>query len=257
MRRFAQHLTLAVAALAAAAASAQPLSAVPPLRVGQTEGFGYPLVILSPQGKVESGFLKELGDRIAAQLGTRAEHPVFTRRRIAQAVQSGQADLACFYSPLWIRDPNARWSVPVGQQIERVVVPVTRALDYAEPEDLRGMRIAVQLGYHYPELQTLFEGGHAKRVDDTKVENLFRRVAQGMADALITSENEIEGHFKRHPGDRAKFSVSRRTFSVVETQCLLSPTSPWPDEAINKALTALIASGEVTRLAQRYGLNLR
>lgn len=225
--------------------------------MAQTEGFGYPLVVLSQQGKVDGGFLKELGDRIAAQLGTRAEHPVFTRRRIVQAVLTGQADLACYYSPLWIRDPNAHWSVPVGQQIERVVVPATRPLDYTEPNDLRGMRIAVQLGYYYPELQALFEAAQAKRVDDTKVENLFRRVAQGMADVLITSESEIEGHFRRHPGERAKFMVSSRTFSVVETQCLLSPVSPWPDEAINKVLAGLLASGEIARMAQRYGLNIR
>lgn len=254
MRRFAQHLTLAWAALAGAAAVAEP---APPLRMAQTEGMGYPLVMLSPLGKVDGGFLKELGDRIAAMLGTHAEHPLFTRRRIVQAVLSGQADIACYYSPLWVREPSAHWSVPVVPQVERVVSPAGRAIDYHEPGDLAGKRVAVLLGYHFPELQPMFDAGRTKRVDDTKVESLFRRVGQGMADALVTSESEIEGYFKRRPAERAKFAVSSRTFSIVDTQCLLSPHSPWPDEAVNKALTGLLGSGEIARMAQRYGLSMR
>jgi polar amino acid transport system substrate-binding protein len=259
MRAWRRGLASMGMAAIAACLPCQPVLAAepPPLRVAQTGGMAYPLLVLSSPSLVSGGFLKELGDRVAEQLGTRAEHLVFSRRRIEQAVLSGSADLLCYYSPIWVKNVDAHWTITVLPQIERVVVPAGSKLDYGAPEDLASRRVAVLLGYNFTALQPLFDSGRATRVNDTQVEHLFRMLDRDMADALIVSEAEIEGFFAQKPGERARFKVSEKPFSVVDTQCLVSPRSPWSLAAVNSALQTLIKSGELAGLAQRYGLKMR
>jgi len=227
------------------------------LRIAQTEGMGYPLLTLSGPSEVSGGFLKELGDRVAELLGTQAEHIVYSRRRVEQAVLGGSADMLCYSSPLWVKNADEQWTVALLPQIERVVVPASSSLVYGGPEDLAGMRIAVMLGYNFPALQPLFDGGRATRVNETRVDLLFRQLELGIADAMIISEAEIEGFFKTRPGERERYKVSSKTHSSVDTRCLVSPQSNWPLTAIDRALLTMLKSGEMARLAQRYGMSMR
>jgi len=254
--RLASRLAaLLLAAGALASAMAAERQATPPLRVAQTEAMAYPLLTVSEPSKVVGGFLKDLGDQIAAELGTEAQHLLVSRRRIESTVMSGHADIVCYYSPPWLPGGGNNWSVPVVAQVERVVSLAARPLAFERVQDLHGRRIAVLLGYHFPQLQAAFDSGLVQRLDERHVDLLFRRLRLGLADALITSEVEIAGYFKRYPEQREHFQVSARSFSVTDTQCLVSPASPWKLAAVNEALNRLIQSGALARLAQRYGMS--
>lgn len=248
-------LAMALYALPLHAAEPAATTGPPPLRMAQTEAMAYPLLTVGTGNKASGGFLKDLGDLIAAELGTRAEHRLVSRRRIEGTVMSGEADMVCYYSPLWIKGGGENWSVPVVPQIERVVSLAARPLAYENPTDLLGRRVTVLLGYQFPELQAAFASGQVTRLDENHVDLLFRRLRLGMADALITSEVEIAGYFKRFPQERELFSVSTRQFSVTDTQCLVSPASPWRLSAINEALTRLGQNGSLSRLARSYGMS--
>lgn len=237
-------------AAAASAAQGKPL-----LRVAHTEAMAYPLLSITPPNRLSGGFLKELGDLIATELGTEAQHLLVARRRMEGTVMGGEADIACYYSPLWIPVAREHWTLPVVPQVERVVSLAAQPLPFDSLADLQGKRIAVLLGYQFPQLQAAFESGQVTRLDERQVELLFRRLRLGMADALITSEVEIAGYFKRFPEERERFHISSRSFSVTDTQCLVSPSSPWRLAAINEALNRLIQRGTVARLAQRYGMS--
>jgi len=237
----------------AATASAAP--GKPLLRVAHTEAMAYPLLSITPPNRLSGGFLKELGDLIAAELGTEAQHLLVARRRMEGTVMGGEADIACYYSPLWIPASREHWTLPVVPQVERVVSLAAQPLPFDSLADLQGKRIAVLLGYQFPQLQAAFESGQVTRLDERQVELLFRRLRLGMADALITSEVEISGYFKRFPEERERFHISSRSFSITDTQCLVSPSSPWRLAAINDALGRLIQRGTLARLAQRYGMS--
>ncbi|TDP74038.1 substrate-binding periplasmic protein [Roseateles toxinivorans] len=227
------------------------------LRIAQTEGMGYPLLTLNGPSEVSGGFLKELGDRVAELLGTQAEHIVYSRRRVEQAVLGGSADMLCYSSPLWVKNVDEHWTIALLPQIERVVVPAASSLVYGGPEDLAGMRIAVMLGYNFPALQPLFDSGRATRVNETRVDLLFRQLELGIADAMIVSEAEIEGYFKTRPAERERYKVSSKAYSSVDTRCLVSPQSNWALTAIDRALLTMLKSGEIARMAQRYGMSMR
>lgn len=232
--------------------------AAPPLRVAQLETLRYPLLEVDAHGKVSGGLLKSLGDRIAEKLGTSAEHSIWSRRRTESAVLAGEADIACYLSPIWSDEArDGLWTIPVLPQIERVVAVHGRHLPSQVPQDFKGLRVAIMLGYHYRSIQGLFDAREAQPVEDTRVENLFRLVLTDRADVLITSEAEIEGQFRQFPSQRERFDVSKQAFTTVDTQCLVSPKSPWSLAQINVALKSLAASGEIGRLAARYGLSMR
>lgn len=251
----AAALCLASPAAAAPDTAASASPARPPLRMAHTEAMAYPLLSISPPNRLTGGFLKDLGDLLAAELGTEVRHSLVSRRRMEGTVMGGDADIACYYSPLWIPVAAEHWTVPVVPQVERVVSLAGQPLAFEGLADLQGKRIAVLLGYQFPQLQTAFESGQITRLDERQVELLFRRLRLGMADALITSEVEIAGYFKRYPEERERFHISSRAFSVTDTQCLVSPSAPWRLSTINEALSRLIQRGTVARLAQRYGMS--
>jgi ABC-type amino acid transport substrate-binding protein len=256
MKRFSSNLRgLGTVLLLLALAFAPCARAAEVLRLAVYETMSYPFNIRDAGGHLSGGLLMEMGEQMARELGTRVKVLPFSRMRIEPSVLAGEADLVCYSSPQWSDKPAAlQWSIPTLPQIERAVVKAGKSVPDKVPEDFKGLRITLQLGYHYPSIQPLFDAGQARRVDQTKVQAMFRAVDEGVADVLVVSEAEIEGYFKDNPADRKRYAQSAKPFSVVQTQCGLSPKSPWKLEQINKALSAMMARGDMERLARRYGL---
>ena len=230
----------------------------PVLKIAIFENLDYPLSIYDAQHQLIGGVQKEFADRIARSIGADAVYLPYSRRRIEQVVINGEADLLCYTSPQWSDKPDAvQWSIPSLPQLERVVVPAGQPVPEQFTKDLSGKKMALQIGYHYPQLNSLIESGQITRVDMTDVPGMFRMLERGGADALISSESEIEGFFKRFPEKRTQFRISHQTFSLMQTQCALSKKSAWKIDAINHAIHRMQTNGELTRLMRRYGLSDR
>jgi ABC-type amino acid transport substrate-binding protein len=197
-----------------------------PLRYGVFESMSYPMVIHDGSNAVRGGLIVELGAALARELGTDLQTQPLPRKRIDAAVQSGEVDLVCYWSPEWTEQADkVLWTIKSLPQVERIVtrpggMPPAVALKYLE-----GKTIAAQLGFHYPSLQPWFDSGKVKRKDETRVETMFRSLELGVSDVLVTSEAEIQGYFKNFPQTQAQFEVSPFVFSKVSTQCGLSPKS--------------------------------
>ena len=236
--------------------AAQTHQTAPVLRIAIFENLDYPLSIYDAQHQLIGGVQKEFADRIARSIGADAIYLPYSRRRIEQVIINGEADLLCYTSPQWSDKPDAmQWSIPSLPQLERVVVLASQPVPEQFARDLPGKRMAVQIGYHYPTLTPLFDSGQATRVDMTDVPSMFRMLERGGADALISSESEIEGFFKRFPEKRTLFKISHQTFSLMQTQCALSKKSGWKIDAINHAIHRMQNNGELTRMMRRYGLS--
>lgn len=252
-----QRLVAAISgvALAMSIGSAQ---AAEPLRYGVLDSMSYPLVVRDDKGMVTGGLLSDLGRAVAREMGTTLRQVPQSRRRMEAAVQSGQVDFTCYVSPQWLDEPHAvQWSVESLLQVERIVTLRGRMMPALTLEELEGKRVATQLGYRYPGLDAWFNSGKVKRVDETRVPLLFKSLEVGTSDALVTSEDEIEGFYFTQPSAREKFEVSAYVVSKVATQCAVSKHSRYPLTAYDKALSALIKRGEIGRMAAAYRLSAR
>lgn len=219
---------------------------------------GYPFESFDAKGQLTGGVLKELGELIAAELNTGIEFVSVSRRRVEPSLIAGESDIACNASPKWSGHAKTlQWSIPSLAQVERSVVLKGREPPLEVPDDYLGKRVSLRLGYKFATIQPLFDAGKATRLDETDVGLLFKAVETGLSDVLITSEGEIEGHFRLHPEARKRFAIASKPFSVVQTQCAVSPTSRWPLDKIDKALATLLKRGDIDRLTQRYGLSMR
>lgn len=249
------HLVLAITLPLLAAAF--PAMAAPPLRMA-IGTMSYPMEAYGSDGIINGGLLKDLGEHLAAKLGTQIVFVKQSRRRIESGLLAGSLDITCYSHPTWWDSTQpALWSIPTIPQIERVVGLRNEKLPSTDPEDFAGKRVAVHTGYHFPMLQPLFDSGIAKRLDENQVPMLFKAVETKLADILITSDAEIEGYLNENPDKRNLFSVAREPFSIVPTQCAVSPRSEWKLESINSALRDMMRQGEFDRLTKKYGLTMQ
>lgn len=241
---------LALLAFSAAAADPQLKMAVGTM--------SYPFERFEKNGQISSGLLKEMGEQLASELGAEIVFVKQSRRRIESGLLSGELDITCYTHPTWWDGAQpALWSIPTIPQVERVVGLRAGQLPQKNPDEFLGKRVVVHTGYHFPSIQPLFDSGAAKRLDENKVSMLFKAVETKLADVLITSDAEIEGYFDEFPQKRTLFSVAPVPFSVVPTQCAVSPKSSWSIERINGALRAMMQRGDFDRITKKYGMAMK
>ncbi|MFZ6720147.1 substrate-binding periplasmic protein [Undibacterium sp. Ji49W] len=228
------------------------------LRVAVYENLDYPLNIFDKNHQLTGGLQKDFTDLLAKKLSAQVSYAAYSRRRIENAVIQGEADLMCYSSPGWFDLPKeVSWSLPTFPQVERVVVMADKPALENFPQQLEGKKLAVQLGYHYPQIGTQLTEGKIKRVDLTDVPGMFRMLSLRGADAMISSDSEIEGYFKNYPDKRALYKVSKTAFAIVHTQCALSHKSGWKIEQINAAIQSMQDNGDIDKIMRRYGLSSR
>lgn len=230
----------------------------PLLRFAIYENLDYPINIFDKNHVLTGGLLKDFGDQIAKKLAVPAVYALYSRRRIELVVQLGEADILCYSSPAWSDQPkDLHWTIPTFPQVERVVVMNDKPGVENFTTQLEGKRLVLQLGYHYPQIANQLNEGKIRRIDLTDVPSMFRLLALGGADAMVSSESEIEGYFKNFPEKRSLYKVSKTAFSVVQTQCALSQKSVWKLDQINAAIQSLQDSGEIEKMMRKYGLSMR
>ncbi|MFZ6654871.1 substrate-binding periplasmic protein [Undibacterium sp. TJN19] len=228
------------------------------MRFAVYENLDYPLNVFDKNRQLIGGLQKDFADQLAKKLSAHVTYTGYSRRRIENVVIQGDADLMCYSSPAWFDLPKeVSWTIATFPQVERVVVLSDKLLLENFPQQLEGKRLAVQLGYHYPQITSQFNEGKIKRVDLTDVPSMFRMLQLDGADAMISSDSEIEGYFKNFPGKRAAFKSSRTAFSVVQTQCALSHKSLWKIEQLNNAIQSMQDNGDIDKIMRRYGLSGR
>ncbi len=104
-------------------ANAQTQQVQQEIKFGVFDTLGYPLNMFDQSGHLVGGVLKDFGDAIAKEVGASPVYVVYSRRRVEQALFTGQADLVCYFSPQWTDNRDQiLWSLPNLPQIERVVV---------------------------------------------------------------------------------------------------------------------------------------
>ena len=228
----------------------------PTLRYGVVDSMGYPLVVTKGQGAITSGVLHDLGQAMARQLGAEWVLMPVARRRVEPYLLQSRVDLICYLSPQWTGlGDQVQWSIAHLPQVERLVSLKATPVVADAVNSVSGRKVSTQLGYAYPSIQALFESKQSVRVDEARIDLMFKAVEIGRSDLLISSEAEISAFFANNPSKKNLFQVSKVPFSITPTQCAIAPQSGFSKSQIDLALGELLRSGAIKGIAKRYGMS--
>jgi ABC-type amino acid transport substrate-binding protein len=198
-------------------------------------------------GAVVEGLTVDLGRLIGQRLHRDLRFVPVPRRRLADALQRGEADLVCGYLPGWLPGPF-RWSRPFLPQSEwlitRADAPAPRTL-----ADLRGQRIGTVLGFIYPELSEALGSGFVREDAPTAAANLRKLGAGRMSHASVS------GRLLRYMERQGSFSAELHPPLVVSlyvTRCAVSPQSNLRVEDLDAALLAMERDGSLAAMLAAY-----
>lgn len=242
----AGHTLIGALLAVANSAAAAPL----PLVVLVDTGTEMPMASFR-DGRLVDGMHKQLGEALASQLGREASFLLLPRKRIAMALDAGQADLICLYLPPWLPG-HFHWTrgfFPVSEVlVTDTSVPRPRAL-----RDLAGQPIATVLGYYYPELDKVM-GKDFVRDDGHSSSGNLRKMAAGRLHHAITQQSTLDYYLK--VGE--KISVYEPlVVKKYNAQCAVSPQARVSLDAVNLAIDRLTKEGTVDKIISNYQLRLK
>jgi ABC-type amino acid transport substrate-binding protein len=202
-------------------------------------------------GQLVAGIHKDLGAALAGKLGREVRFMPLPRKRIALALEQGQADLICLYLPPWLPG-KFQWSRGFFPMTEVIVtdtsVPQPRSL-----KDLRGQPVATVLGYHHPELERAMGAGFVRDDGHSSSGNL-RKMAAGRLHHAITQQSTLDYYL------RAGEKLSLHPPLVVKTymaQCAVSGRGRVGVAEVDKAIAGVAKDGGLARIIAAYRPRLK
>ena len=207
---------------------------------------------LMPQARIEAdrvveGLHLDLGQALARRLGRELITRAVPRKRLAEALQRGEGDLLCDYQSDWLPGAFA-WSRPFLPD-QALLISAASAPAPAGLTALAGQPVGTVRGYVYPEMADALRGGFLRDDAPDAVANLQKlelgRIRHALTGRRVLEYQQRIGHFKLplHPP---------LVVSEVLAQCALSPSSPVGLAALNAAIQALVAEGELNRMLGKY-----
>lgn len=249
-KRAGRALIAGMMGLAPAYAASSPRSPPSPLIVLVDTGTEMPMAAFR-DGQLVDGMHKDLGQALAAKLGREARFLLLPRKRIAMALESGQADVICLYLPPWLPGKFA-WSqgfFPVSE----VVVSDTSVPQPHNLADLKGQPIATVLGYYYPELDKALAADFVRDDGHSSSGNL-RKMAAGRLHHAITQKNTLDYYIK--VGEKLSLHPPL-VVKNYKSQCAVSQKGNVSVSEVNKAIGQMVKDGSVSKIISNYQSRLR
>ncbi|MFC3626683.1 substrate-binding periplasmic protein [Vogesella amnigena] len=223
------------------------------LRVGVAESDAPPIVVLNASRQLAPSLSYDLGQALAAELGVRAQFRLLSRNRVEPSVEGSEVDIICNANPAWFGNAaRLGWTRDVYPQVERVVTSNTLPRQIAANLDMAGLRVGVIRGYHYPELEKLWQDGRATRVDHQRLDSVLKALALGAVDAAISSELELAGWARDNAAAAQRIKMQPWVVSTRPTYCAVAPKARHSLARLDRAIASLERKGEILRILQRY-----
>lgn len=197
-------------------------------------------------GELVGGIHKDLGEALALQLGRRAHFLAMPRKRIAQTLEAGRADVLCMYMPEWLPG-SFHWSAPFFPVTELLVTDRRWPRPFAVA-DVGRQQIATVLGYHYPELERAL-GADFVRADGPSNEINLRKLALGRARHAATLKAVLDYRLKL--GDRIEIHPPLHVKTYL-TRCAVSEKAGVSLADVNAAIAAMHREGVIHRIISNY-----
>lgn len=243
--RFAA-LLLSLICLSGAPCRAQPLM------FAVSTGSAMPMTEFR-DGALTAGLLKEFGDALARELHYTPRYLPLPRKRVEDALLSGQADLLCDLRPEWLERKDWRWSDAIFSNVQiiasRADTPPIRRL-----AQLDQLRVGTILGYYYPQLeQALGEPLSVHFVRDEAGSddlNLIKLLRHRYA-YIITNALYFDYQLKTNP-ERDRLNPVSYPVVAFDTYCALPPRGKLELATLNRAIQALKRRGEIQAMLARF-----
>ncbi|MGM9485397.1 substrate-binding periplasmic protein [Roseateles sp. NT4] len=205
-----------------------------------------------PEARIEGsrvleGLHADLGAALARRLGRPVQVRALPRKRIAQALQSGEADLVCDYQSAWLPGPFAWTRAFIPDQTVLVTAAMTPAP--ASLMAIAGQPVGAVLGYAYPEAAAALGTGLVRDDAPDAVANL-RKLELGRVSHVLTGRRLLD--YQRRIGSFTLALHPPLVVAEVLGQCGLSPRSEVTLKALNTAIQGLMAEGELNRILGKY-----
>lgn len=242
-------MRLAVLVMATLACAAQPVAAEP-LRVSWSSHNAPPAAMVERE-QLTGGIIFDIGNAVAARLGTTATFLDVPRARYEAQLRGGRIDVTCMTNPKWLRDPaTLGWSPPLFEENDIIVQQSGRS-PWDAVDDLHGQRIGTIYSFVYPSLENLFASGRVLRDDATTLDGNMRRLVLRRIDGVVDSEIAIRWWIRENDL-RGQFTVARVPVSTHDIHCAISPLTRAGVANVRAAFTALKDDGAIERILMRY-----
>lgn len=207
-------------------------------------------------GQLKGGFALEFGLALAARLGRQAAFRFVPRNRITAEIQVGNVDAYCLaanaYYPVFASD---RFTRPLFADHDIVLLSAGLRGE-AELSSLKGARVGAVLGFLYPpEVEAMFAGGGAERIDARNAEGNLRKLQGGRLDAVILPLAAWRQALARDPSVAGVARPDVIQIARRERTCLVSPSSTVTVAEMDEAIQSLTDDGTLPALVRAMGLD--
>lgn len=193
------------------------------------------------------GIHRDVGVALAGALGRSPRFLALPRKRVALALEAGNADLTCGYVPDWLNG-KFNWSVPFMDQVQ-VVLTDRAAVRPPVVGALAGQPIGTVFGFHYPELERAL-GSAFLRNDAPGVELNMAKLAAGRLHHMTAMQSWVD--YQQREGG-VKFALhAPLVVATYRTRCALSRKSAVAPRELDRALERLAADGTMAAIEARY-----
>jgi len=196
---------------------------------------------------IHGGLHWDLGRALAQNMNRTAKFLLLPRKRTTAALETGKADLMCFYQPEWL--PGAfDWSVGFIPN-QDLLVTAQQAKRPANIAALAGQPIGTVLGFSYPELSSAL-GDRFIRDEAPHNASSLAKLGAGRMQHAVVSRAFLE--YKTLTGE---FTLPLHPYIVLTDQksrCVVSRHGTVTVAQVNTAIEKLVADGTMTRLFNRY-----
>ena len=186
-----------------------------------------------------------LGKALARQMRRPVSFVTLPRKRMIAALEAGEADVLCGYTPAWISGA-VDWSrafIPLSEVlVSSGRVPAPHAL-----AELKGKAIGTVLGFSYPEVEQVL-GADFVRDDGPASDSSLRKLDAGRYDYLLTTQNMISPLI-RNGTMPAGYHVL--VIKETKTMCAVTRSGHVKVAELNAAIDAIEKTGELARLLQQ------
>lgn len=204
-------------------------------------------------GKLVSGIIKNIMDRVGEELGIKIQYVEVPRVRYPNLLKKGSVHIDLISNRKWLKKPqDYHWSLPIFKEKDIIVLNKKNTFPISKAADLSGKKLGTILGYKYTkQTEKLIAKKFITRVDVYSVNNSLEMLKRLRVDAVLDSDILVKHYIKKH-NLHDILLISDWVESEHFIEAALSKKAPITLSTFNKVLKKLKKNGEIQHILKEY-----
>ncbi|MBL4909176.1 MAG: transporter substrate-binding domain-containing protein [Alteromonadaceae bacterium] len=217
-----------------------------------------PPYAMTQGGKLSTGIIKDIFDRIAKELKIPIEYVKTPRKRAELYLSNERVNAIAISNPQWLANSHLyQWSEPIFAEKDWLVTLTKECKNINLVSDMQAMIIGTTRGYVYPKLTHYFNNKSILRSDAKNIQANFQRLKLGRLDGFIDSNILIEYHLQLYYPNKkqqAQFTIEKVKISQHYIHTAISANSPVSAIEFNQVLAQLKTTGTISAILKKYSV---